>query len=62
MAKSVERTSFRSAIHATDSTCAGWMAKSAATKALGQTAAVIRRSAAKRKQALRAWKIALTTR
>ncbi len=35
-------TSLRSAIHATDSTCSGWMAKSAATSALGQMSRVAR--------------------
>ena len=32
----------RSAIQATDSTCSGWMAKIAATQALGQRHAVMR--------------------
>ena len=43
--KSVESTSLRSAIQATDSTCSGCTANSAATAALGQRRPVIRRSA-----------------
>ena len=39
--KSVLSTSFRSAIHATDSTCSGWMPNSAATHALRQRCPVI---------------------
>jgi len=37
----VERTSLRSATHATDSTWRGWIAKSAATTALRHLAAVM---------------------
>ena len=36
--KNVLSTSLRSATQATDSTCSGWSANSAATKALGQNA------------------------
>ena len=43
MKNSPLRTSFRSATQATDSTRNGWMAKMAATKALGQRSPVIRR-------------------
>ena len=39
---SVLRTSLRSLIHATDSTCSGWMPKRAATQALGHIAPVNR--------------------
>ena len=41
MKNNVLRTSFRSEIHATDSTCSGWITKSAATTALRYTALVI---------------------
>ena len=47
MKKNVLNTSFRSDTQATDSTCRGWRAKRAATKALRQTAPVIRRHRAK---------------
>jgi len=39
----VLRTSLRSAIHATDSTCSGWTANRAATNALRPVAPVMRR-------------------
>ena len=42
-------TSFRSATQATDSTRNGWMANTAATKALGQRSPVIRRRTRKRR-------------
>ena len=47
-------TSFRSATHATDSTCSGWIAKSAATTALRQGCRVIRVRTANSRQALAA--------
>jgi hypothetical protein len=48
MKKSPERTSFLSAIQATDSTWRGWTPKRAATQALGQRVPVIPRSTRKR--------------
>jgi hypothetical protein len=51
MKKSALRTSFRSATQATDSTRKGWIAKIAATNALRQVLAVIRRRTKKSKSA-----------
>ena len=48
--------SFRSATQATDSTCAGWRAKSAATNALRQAAPVIRRSTRNQSAVLARWR------
>jgi hypothetical protein len=42
--KNVDSVSLRSAAHATDSTCNGCSAKSAATSALDQRACVVRNS------------------
>ncbi len=57
----MERTSFRSATHATDSTWVGWTAKRAATKALRQVAPVIRRKTRNTSTAFAAWNSTFTT-
>ena len=51
------RTSFRSAIHATDSTWRGWRANAAATKALCQRALVILLRTPNRSKVLAMWMI-----
>ena len=61
MKKSPLKTSLRSATQATDSTRSGWMAKIAATHALGQSAPVIRRSAKSRRTAAAACNTTLVT-
>ena len=55
MKKKALRTSFRSAIHATDSTCSGCSANKAATNALRQRAPVRRFSATNSRLALTLW-------
>ena len=59
MKNSPLKTSLRSATQATDSTRRGWMAKTAATHALGQSAPVIRRSTRNRRTAAAACKSTL---
>src|SRR5512140_303940 len=59
--KKVLRTSLRWEIQATDSTCCGCTANSAATKALGPTAPVIRDSAAKSASVEARWNRRLVT-
>ena len=61
MKNSVLKTSLRSEIQATDSTCKGCKPNSAATKALCQKAPVIRRSATKSRTVLVACSTTLTT-
>ncbi len=53
--KNVLKTSLRSAIHATDSTCMGCKANSAATNALRHVARVNRRSSRKSSTVLARW-------
>ena len=55
MKKNVLSTSLRSATQATDSTWRGWTANRAATKALRQTAPVMRRSRKKSRSVLARW-------
>ena len=59
MKNSPLNTSLRSATQATDSTLRGWIAKTAATQALGQSAPVIRRRARNRTIAAAACKSTL---
>ena len=47
--------SFRSATHATDSTRKGWIAKTAATKALGQKRPVMLDRTSNRSKVVTAW-------
>ncbi|HBZ69226.1 MAG TPA: hypothetical protein DEP35_05545 [Deltaproteobacteria bacterium] len=60
--KTPERTSFRSAAHATDSTWSGWSANSAATTRLLPVARVMRRSARKSSALAVAWSPAFSSR
>ena len=60
--KSVLSTSFRCDTHATDSTCMGWSAKSAATQALRPTAPVVAMKTAYSRTALAACSAAFSSR
>ena len=62
MKKSPESTSLRSETQATDSTCSGWTAKTAATKALRPTPRVMRASAKKSTSVAAAWSARLPSR